>query len=1145
MWVVFVLSLLLASIGHVELVHAVAYFAEAAGNDADNCTAGNECESFNRLVERSLAAGDTLNLKCGERYRETSQVTAQSSGSSGNPITVQPYGTCFKQTGVHEGSNNAASLVDAGTNFTTVGVTAGMTVLNLTDGSHCNVTSVTTTSTTNDTLVCGMGLAFGLENNWDTNDRYWIANYPIVTHASLFSSGWSEVATNVWSHAVTMHPARHVWINGWSPNSSHHDGTCSGAGMSSATDTQWCTTASVVLIKSTSNPATRWTAPGVEVTHLFNNQSVVFSLNTRDWWTVTNIVMEKVYGTFITGSTAENITVTGGRYGWSQRSNCVSSCWNGNSYSWLSGEDDRGGQLMTFTGTAPYSNITLQDFVGHDCDNNCITFAGAVAATGLSLTNVEIFNNFHSIINSGLSSSSAGSRALTMTRLSLHGGCTMWHTGNTGASHTATLQDSIIYDATLPGDTRIFSPAGGCVSNSFGVYVQDNGTYTIRRNIIRDTHSGYRATKGTHHLTQNIITANTIAGVNANSVASIQLDDNIIAGNGAGTVSSNDFQVGCQFAPCTATSLYTSTSNNNKFDQPSGTSFAYLNGVDTSMTLAEWQSRFGGDGSSTTGDSCFVSASTFDYNLADGCSDIAAGRGPFREITVASGTITGTSLAATFTVSGTSPLSRCTAASGTVEYNNVGQTISSCTAASPSSAAITLVIAAAPGAGQTVELRAVYGFVEDSQKVGGFLNARSRAFTDTAVTNAGGTTTTGWVVGTNRTIPSGTDRILLVGVCWEKNTPAGSPTDITSITYGGQSLTKITDVNITNGAEPEVLATLWRLNEAGIVAASSTLLVVTPDESADVSRPLIVFSGVYEGIDQTTPVLDTETASHATASSVTTAALSPTSNPGVAVAIACAGNHGAWTAGSGWTEQADAGEDASPGTRAYAADRDTTGDTPAGSATFTPDDAFGNRLAMIAVSLDGGEDLPTGSVTRTQTASVCFMHNEGTAAALVLTKAQGEICSVMSGFSVGILSEWHVSDANEPSAVGKRLQCCTDGVCNEPGDYTAVDDVGANGVRYTGTLHPAIMTHAAAVPSRVLTGAACTYVPGSVQTQNTTVPTQLDAGECSNAGHTIQITLAAPATVKCRLALEDNSPLVYAAGADTTITVKAGEAWGP
>jgi hypothetical protein len=747
MWVI-LLCLLLAP----QLSWATAYYAEASGSDANNCTSGAKCQSFSRLVERSLAPGDTLNLKCGETYREADgAISAQSSGTSSSRITVQSYGTCFSQRGVHEGSNNAASLVDVGVNFVAIGVTPGMTVFNNTDASSCNVTSITTTTTINDTLVCAMGLAMGLENTWDVGDRYLIDNRPIVTHASLFSSGWTNQGSNVWSHSVNSTPHRHVWINGWSPNSAAWAGTCSAGAMVGAADQQFCATSTTLFIKSTSNPASRWTSPGVEVIHGSSvTKTTLFHLNTEQWWTVKNITLEKVYGRLMV-LTGSNNRVENVRLSWSQRKNCGTNCWQGQDYPWLANGDERGGSILQVN--SPSTGTVITGLLGTDCDNNCLTFSGTGSITA-SVSETEIYNNDHSSINTGLSAGSGATRTITFDRLNLHAAASFFHSDNNGATQTLTVTNSLFYDTRAIDDPRMFHPAGR--EDPFGIFLEDTpaSTYTFRDSLITTGGHGIRIRFGSLTLTRVVIEGNAQTGVHANHTSSVRINDSIIANNGSGTVGPSNFQVGCSFTPCTDVT-FTSTSNNNKFHQPSGTSFGYLSGVDTSISLADWQSRFGGNGSSVTTVACFVSASGLDYNLTTGCDDIAALRGPFREITVSKGTLVGTTLTATTTFAGPAPLSTCKATSFTVEYGNVPQTITECIAAPPQALGniVELEMATAAASGATVELRGNYGAVEDSQRIGGYLNARSRAFGDTKLDNEA----SGCLTSTNRTVPAGTN----------------------------------------------------------------------------------------------------------------------------------------------------------------------------------------------------------------------------------------------------------------------------------------------------------------------------------------------------------------------------------------------------
>jgi hypothetical protein len=93
--------------------------------------------------------------------------------SSLGAVTGSTLGTFVGDiTGTHAGSNNSASLVASGVNFATAGAVVGMMAYNNTDGSSGQITGITTTSTTNDTLT--MTLAGGTGNDWDIGDSYQI-----------------------------------------------------------------------------------------------------------------------------------------------------------------------------------------------------------------------------------------------------------------------------------------------------------------------------------------------------------------------------------------------------------------------------------------------------------------------------------------------------------------------------------------------------------------------------------------------------------------------------------------------------------------------------------------------------------------------------------------------------------------------------------------------------------------------------------------------------------------------------------------------------------------------------------------------------------------------------------------------------------
>ena len=709
---------------------AAAYFADTSGAGTV-CTAGSPCKEFHTLIERSLSAGDTLHLQCGDTYRETqSSITPPSSGTSANRLTLQAYGPCYERTGVHTGANNASTLTDSGASFTSGNpVQAGDRLFNLTKGAHCYVKTVTAS-----TITCANTLSHTLDSHWDTGDRYEVHNKPIVTHASLFNAGWS-CSGGVCSHATTMNAGRHVWFDGRSTNPQVHDGsTCNASAMGAAgvEDGDYCTTGSTLYVKTATNPATRWTTPGVEVVHLFDNQTTLLAMQTRNHWTIRDIAIEKVYGTPLSiGSSAPggggntNITVLNVRLGQSQRRNCIinlgadppdpTKCYGLNTYQWMSG-DDRGGQLLTMGSSVSASTGMLIDgLLGHDCENNCLSITGTKAFSG-TIRNSEIFNNNHSVMNTGFS---GGPRTLTIEQNTLHGCTTCWHSGHiSGDTYTATFRNNFVYDSPVGDDPRHFVHDGR--ADPYTIFLEDPGTYTITGNVVVDSGHAFRLKHGTHTFTKNVLVGNSHSGINANGAARVRLNDNIIAHNGGSTVNSSHFQVGCQSAPCPDLIFENSASDNNKFHPSSGTNIGFMSGQATEVkSLSAWQGVSNGDRNSTTSADCFVSAPTNDFNLAVGCNDIAATRGPFRELTVSSAAMQGTTITAVWQMGGIQPISRCTGTEATVTYNTVGQTEGACTPHASLGNQTTQAMLVAPAAGTTVALSGGYGYVEDSTCIGG------------------------------------------------------------------------------------------------------------------------------------------------------------------------------------------------------------------------------------------------------------------------------------------------------------------------------------------------------------------------------------------------------------------------------------------
>lgn len=83
-----------------------------------------------------------------------------------------PYGAVEAVSGSAAPGSATSTYVDSGgQDFSDLGVVPGMTILNTTDGSRGEITSLTTTNTANDTLVCSGGLSGGLNNIWTPGDE--------------------------------------------------------------------------------------------------------------------------------------------------------------------------------------------------------------------------------------------------------------------------------------------------------------------------------------------------------------------------------------------------------------------------------------------------------------------------------------------------------------------------------------------------------------------------------------------------------------------------------------------------------------------------------------------------------------------------------------------------------------------------------------------------------------------------------------------------------------------------------------------------------------------------------------------------------------------------------------------------------------
>jgi O-glycosyl hydrolase len=165
-----------------------------------------------------------------------------------------------------------------------------------------------------------------------------------------------------------------------------------------------------------------------------------------------------------------------------------------------------------------------------------------------------------------------------------------------------------------------------------------------------------------------------------------------------------------------------------------------------------------------------------------------------------------------------------------------------------------------------------------------------------------------WVTGTTHTAESGYSRALIFIAHAEDD----GATELTSVTYGDQSMTKIMDQTVTsNGYYAYVAA--YILDEDGITAASGSTFnpswSVSPDDTGYIS----VFLG---SVDQTDPIGESDDNSTTSSSTLTTSALNTNEGDMVFVGATC-GNVSNYTINNAFTETIEIDMSSSTGSSGY------------------------------------------------------------------------------------------------------------------------------------------------------------------------------------------------------------------------------------
>jgi hypothetical protein len=167
-----------------------------------------------------------------------------------------------------------------------------------------------------------------------------------------------------------------------------------------------------------------------------------------------------------------------------------------------------------------------------------------------------------------------------------------------------------------------------------------------------------------------------------------------------------------------------------------------------------------------------------------------------------------------------------------------------------------------------------------------------------------------WVSGTTHTAESGTNRLLVFTAHAEDN---NADMNITSVTYGGQSMTEVIEEN--EGTGYRAYAGLFILDEDGIDAASGSSFVVTWAENPNRTP---AFSSVFlQNVYQTSPVGASDSAGGTTAT-ISTSALSTSDGDMVVLAATC-GNTGTYSVNNGFTEAVELSMTSADGVAGYKA----------------------------------------------------------------------------------------------------------------------------------------------------------------------------------------------------------------------------------
>ncbi len=166
-----------------------------------------------------------------------------------------------------------------------------------------------------------------------------------------------------------------------------------------------------------------------------------------------------------------------------------------------------------------------------------------------------------------------------------------------------------------------------------------------------------------------------------------------------------------------------------------------------------------------------------------------------------------------------------------------------------------------------------------------------------------------WVSGTSHTKESGTNLALILIAHAEE---AGA-VNLSSITYGGQPMTKVIDIAV--GTSYQAYVAAYILDEAGVAAASSGTFVPTWSTTPD----NVSYSSVFLGnVDQTTLIGASASSTSTTTGNITITTVSLATEDGdMVIDAATCGNASNYTVNNGFTEAIELDMASSTGVAGY------------------------------------------------------------------------------------------------------------------------------------------------------------------------------------------------------------------------------------